>query len=182
MAYYGFNFIILILLAIYVYIILYNVVIIVLVERYRKIWCLEGAKIPSKYPCLILMFNYIVFITLSIVLLKNYVLNENFYFLDFYDFWMLISVIIYSNMFFLISYAYQKTINIKLTGLLLEKRSIFGYKKLEISNRTKLRVWINYYMVSNNKKIIIISRLRYDNSIEVIIKRIEEVSKLRFLK
>ena len=181
MIYYDLFCIINVLVALLIYMIIFNVIVIITVRKYRDNQYFQSSTIPSQYSNLILAFNYIIVLIFIFVLLKDYILNKDFEISNFYNMWVMVSAMIYVNLFSIIIYAYQMTTNINLSGNLLEKRSIFSNKKIELSNQTKLKVWVNYYKVSSKNKSIVFNRLKYDDSIEIVIRKIEDIVKSSFL-
>lgn len=182
MIYYNLDFIMYILLAIFIYMIIFNVYIILVVKRFRNHSYFKATNIPSVYSNLVLALNYIVLGILVFFLLKDYVFNHNFVLTDFYNMWGMVSIIIYVNLFSMIVYAYQKTVYISLSNNELEKSHIFWDKKVTLFQHTNLKVWINNYKVCSGKTKIVFDRLKYDDSIEVVIKEIENTAGSRFFK
>ena len=182
MVYYNLDFIMYILLAIFIYMITFNVYIILVVKRFRNHSYFKATNMPSVYSNLVLALNYIVSGVLIFFLLKDYVFNHNFVLTDFYDMWGMTSIIIYVNLFSMIAYAYQKTVYINLGDNVLEKSHIFWDKKVPLFQHTNLKVWINNYKVCSGKTKIVFDRLKYDDSIEVVRKEIEDITGSRFFK
>lgn len=182
MIYYNFVYVLYIVISIYLYLFVLNVFILRKVKKYKNDEYYKATTIENTYNFIILGINYILIIILSVVLAKKYIFNNNFVFNDFYKMFILLTIIVYSNLYFLVAFAYQNTVNIKIEDNKLIKKNIFWDKIIDLSKDTNLKVVINHYIIKKGKIIIAFDRLKYQEEIEDVIYKIEKITHAMFFK
>ncbi len=182
MIYYNFVYILYIVISIYLYLFVLNIFILSKVKKYKNDEYYKATIIENTYNFIILGINYILIIILSVLLAKKYIFNNNYTFNDIYKMFVLVAIIVYTNLYFLVAYAYQNTVNIKIEDNKLIKKNIFWDKIIDLSKDTNLKVVINHYIVKNGKIIIVFDRLKYQEEIEGVINKIENITHATFFK
>ena len=180
--YNNFTYIMYIVIVIYIYLLALNVFFLVSVKIYRNDNYYKATTISHTYNIIMLGINYVLTIMFSVVLSTKYLFNIDIVFGDIYSMFIWIASIVYLNLYFLIAYAYQNTVYIKIEENELVKNNILWNKKIDLTGKITIKTVANHYIVKNEKKTIVFDRLKYDDNIDNIICEIEEITGDHFLK